>query len=189
MSLFAAATLCPIRTAQFPCTCLTAKLCFQAKKRPLIAAADRFVGGTSGGSHVAAAFDVPALVIAWRSILDHLHFPVSGQGVVAAFLYPQQWFIAAEDVSAQHFRAGQLRDLLRQMLICGREGRPTGIGNHRRSPCGFAPAVPRRLIREAGRFRFSAMCRMNEKQSSTLCATAGAISVTRGKLTRTTNCS
>ena len=116
-------------------------------------AADRFVGGTSGGSHVAAAFDVPALVIAWRSILDHLRFPVSGQGVVAAFLYPQQWFIAAEDVSAEHFREGQLRDLLRQMSACGRECRPSGVGNHRRSPCGFTPAVPRGAIRERARFR------------------------------------
>jgi hypothetical protein len=119
----------------------------------LIAAADCFIGGTSGGSHVAAAFDVPALVIAWRRLLDHLRFPVSGQGVVAAFLYPQQWFIAAEDVMAEHFREARLRDLLRQMSICGREGRPTGIGNHRRSPCGFAPAVPRRAIREGMRFR------------------------------------
>ena len=65
----------------------------------LIAIADRFVGGTSGGSHVAAAFDVPSLVIAWRSILDPLRFPVSGLGVVAAFLYPQHWFIAAEDLA------------------------------------------------------------------------------------------
>jgi hypothetical protein len=118
----------------------------------LIAAADRFVGGTSGGSHVAAAFDVPSLIVAWRHLLDHLRFPVAGQGVVAAFLYPQQWFIAAEDVTAEHFREAQLRDLLRQTAICGRKGRPSGIGNHPRSPCGFAPAVPRRAVHQGVRF-------------------------------------
>ena len=38
----------------------------------LVAAADCFVGGTSGGSHVAAAFGVPSVIVAWRSLLDHL---------------------------------------------------------------------------------------------------------------------
>jgi len=73
-------------------------------------------------------------------------------GVVAAFLYPQQWFVAAEDVASGHFRERQLRDLLRQMSVHGREGRPNGIGNHRRSPCGFTPVVPRRAVRVGGRF-------------------------------------
>ena len=116
----------------------------------LIAVADRFVGGTSGGSHVAAAFDVPSLVIAWRSLLDHLRFPVSGLGVVAAFLYPQHWFAAAEDLTPGHFREARLRDLLLDMSRHGRKGRPTAIGNHRHSPCGFRPVVPRRVIREGG---------------------------------------
>ena len=119
----------------------------------LIAVADRFVGGTSGGSHVAAAFDVPSLVIAWRPLLDHLRFPVSGLGVVAAFLYPQHWFAAAEDLTADHFREARLRDLLRDMTRHGRSGRPTDIGNHQHSPCGFTPAVLRRAVREGGRFR------------------------------------
>ena len=91
-------------------------------------------------------------MIAWRSILDPLRFPVFGLGVVAAFLYPQHGFIAPEDVMAGHFREGQLRDLLRHMSVCGREGRPTGIGNHHPSPRGFMPAAPRRAVCVGGRF-------------------------------------
>src|SRR5262249_46714671 len=64
---------------------------------------DRFVGGTSGGSHVAAAFDVPTLIVAWRMLLEQLPFPISGAGIPAAFLYPQHWFIAAEEVSQENF--------------------------------------------------------------------------------------
>jgi len=107
----------------------------------------------SGGSHAAAAFDVPSLVIAWRPLLDRLRFPVSGLGVVAAFLYPQHWFAAADDLTADHFREARLRDPLRDMSRHGRSGRPTDIANHRHSPCGFTPAVLRRGVREGGRFR------------------------------------
>jgi hypothetical protein len=117
----------------------------------LIAAADCFVGGTSGGSHVAAAFGVPSLIVAWRSLLDHLRFPVSGLGVVAAFCYPQHWFIAAEDLGRACFREESLLTRLREMSRCGRAGRPTHFGNYPSRPCGFIPAVPRPVTKVGSR--------------------------------------
>jgi len=118
----------------------------------LIASADCFVGATTGGSHVAAAFDVPSVVVAWRSLLDHLQFPVSGLGFDATFLYPQQWFTAAEDLSSACFRETRLRDLLDDMARHGRKGRPTCIGNYPSRPCGFIPARPRRAVMVRNRF-------------------------------------
>jgi hypothetical protein len=117
----------------------------------LIAAADSFVGTTSGGSHVAAAFDVPGLIVAARSLLVDLQFPVSGLGVVAAFLYPQHWFIAAEEVTPERFAERHVRQLLRDMEGRGRAGRQTAIGNHARNPCGFRPAKPHRAIKLGNR--------------------------------------
>ncbi len=119
----------------------------------LVAVADCFVGGTSGGSHVAAAFDVPALVVCWRSLLDHVRFPVSGLGPQAAFLYPQQWFIASEDLTFGHFRRRVLHDLLTDLALRGRSGRPTNLGSHPTHPCGFAAAPSRyTLMTDARRF-------------------------------------
>ena len=78
---------------------------------------------------MAAAFDVPSLVVAWRPLLDFLRFPVSGLGVVAAFHYPQHWFMAAEDLLAGHFREARLRDLLRDPGVGGLQaGAQRGVG-------------------------------------------------------------
>ena len=66
----------------------------------LIYAADLFCGGTSGGSHVAAAFDKPAIIIAWRSFTKRIRFPDPGPDVSShSFLYPQHYFICAEDIA------------------------------------------------------------------------------------------
>ncbi len=35
----------------------------------LFSVADLFCGGTSGGSHIAAAFDLPAIIVTWRALL------------------------------------------------------------------------------------------------------------------------
>jgi hypothetical protein len=118
----------------------------------LMAVADAFIGATSGGTHVAAAFDVPSLVVSWRSLLDPLRFPVSGLGMPTAFLYPQHWHVAAEDLSAGSFREPQLRGLLEEMMRHGRSGRPRNAGHRRAGPCGFAPAAPRRILRCGNRF-------------------------------------
>jgi hypothetical protein len=107
----------------------------------LVWAADLFVGATSGGSHVAAAFDVPSLIVAWRSLLDPLRFPTSGPNLVAAFLYPQHWFIASEDVAANRFNEPMLRSVLTDLHRHGRFGRPFPAGLYPAGPAGFVPKV------------------------------------------------
>jgi hypothetical protein len=118
----------------------------------LIASADAFVGATSGGSHVAAAFDVPAMVMGWQSLLDPLRFPVTGLSLVHAFLYPQQWHMAAEEMTIASFREQCVERRIEEMLARGRRGRETDIGNHRLAPCGFVPASPRKLVKCGNRF-------------------------------------
>lgn len=65
----------------------------------LFSVADYFCGGSSGGSHVAAAFGLPSLVVVWRDILKTLRFPTASTGFAPEiFLYPQHCFIAAEEL-------------------------------------------------------------------------------------------
>lgn len=65
----------------------------------LFSVADYFCGATSGGSHVAAAFGLPSLIVVWRALLHEWRFPRSRLKVKKMFLYPQHDFIAAEDLS------------------------------------------------------------------------------------------
>lgn len=118
----------------------------------LISTSDYFIGGTSGGSHIAAAFGVPSLIVAWRSLTDDLRFPVSGQGIVAAFCYPQHWFVAAEDLTGDGFQENALVGLASEMVRHGRAGRPIGFGNFPSRPCGFIPTVARPATRVGNRF-------------------------------------
>lgn len=115
------------------------------KYMALFSVADCFFGGTSGGSHLAAAFEVPAVVVIWRALQRELRFPVSGLGITAAFLYPRQWFVAAEDLALGACDSTLLNRLLDEVHAFGRSGRPTSIGLHPRNPCGFMPVVPVRL--------------------------------------------
>jgi hypothetical protein len=117
----------------------------------LFTVVDNFVGGTSAGSHIAAAFDVPAMIVIWKSLEQGLAFPISGQGFKASFLYPQHWFIAAEDVSHLHFDQVRLERTLDNLMRHGKQGRPTSIGNHPRWPCGFTPRPPARIANVNGR--------------------------------------
>jgi hypothetical protein len=117
----------------------------------LFSVVDCFFGGTSGGSHLAAAFDIPAVVVIWRSLLRELRFPVSGLGITAAFLYPQHWFVAAEDLSGGASDEMPLAQVLNDVRSCGRRGRVTSIGQHPRNPCGFIPRAPVRLALSGGR--------------------------------------
>ena len=118
----------------------------------LIAIADAFVGATSGGTHVAAAFSVPSPVVGWRSMLDVVRFPICGFALQHAFLYPQQWHMPAEELTPDSFRAAKLEGMLDEIRQRGRAGRATPIGNHPNSPCGFRPAIAYRVIKCGNRF-------------------------------------
>lgn len=65
----------------------------------LFAVAHYYCGGTSGGAHIAAAFNMPSLIMIWRSlIVENLWFPCHGRKWnTLNFLYPQHHFILAED--------------------------------------------------------------------------------------------
>lgn len=63
----------------------------------LFSVTDFFLGPTSGGTHVAAAFDVPALVVTWEPLYSELEFPCTGRPLCpGSFLYPQQEFLSVE---------------------------------------------------------------------------------------------
>jgi hypothetical protein len=117
----------------------------------LFSVADCFFGGTTAGSHLAAAFDVPSIIVIWRSLNEQLVFPTSGHGFKASFLYPQHWFISAEDICASQFTGKLLGALLDDIALHGRHGRPGAIGNHPRRPSGFAPKAPVRMFHTASR--------------------------------------
>lgn len=112
----------------------------------LFSIADCFFGGSSGGSHLAAAFNVPAIIVIWRSLLRELRFPVSGLGITAAFLYPQHWFIAAEELIDGAFQTMLLERVLDEVHTFGRVGRPTSVGTHPRNPSGILPRAPARFV-------------------------------------------
>lgn len=118
----------------------------------LISAADCFLGGTSSGSHIAAAFDIPSAIIIWRDLQRHLRFPVSGHGFKASFLYPQHWFIAAEDITDSWVTGGGLRNLFDEVLKNRRHPRINCVGHHPRSPMGFALRSPPRVVSSNGRY-------------------------------------
>ena len=62
----------------------------------LFSVADCFFGGMAGGSHVAAALDVPAIIVIWKSLCRKMRFPAPRKSTKAAFLYPQHRFVLAE---------------------------------------------------------------------------------------------
>lgn len=118
----------------------------------LFSVADRFVGITSGGTHIAAAFGVPTLVIIWNDLQRKVRFPIVGPVTVsdldwkAAFLYPHHWFIAAEDVSGGADSSAKLEAVLDDMDHYGRRGRPTSILSSIHNPCGFVLKAPTRVL-------------------------------------------
>lgn len=71
----------------------------------LFSIADLFCGGTSGGSHLAAAFDLPSLIITWRDLMKGFSFPDQVPTIEkTTFLYPQHHFLCRESISL-HARA------------------------------------------------------------------------------------
>lgn len=84
----------------------------------LFSVADLFCGGTSGGSHLAAAFDLPSLIITWRDLMKGFTFPDQVPTIEkTTFLYPQHHFLCRESISfrtkAQFDRV--LRSVLREV--------------------------------------------------------------------------
>lgn len=116
----------------------------------LFSVAECFFGGTSGGSHLAAAFDVPAVIVLWRTLESNLCFPASGPNFKAMFLYPQHWFICSESLRTVRFDNEMLEHTLDQAMDHGKFGRPLSICNHPLNPCGFLPRSPPRLMRAGG---------------------------------------
>jgi hypothetical protein len=117
----------------------------------LVACADLFVGGTSGGSHLAAAFDVPSVIIVWRDLHREIEFPVSGQSFKSWFLYPQHSFVCAEDIAVGSFNKTLLSDKVRDILETGKSGIPVETAEHSRRLFAVAPEVPRRIVRTSSR--------------------------------------
>lgn len=76
----------------------------------LFSVANVFCGGTSGGSHVAAAFRLPALIVTWESLMARLRFPARRYAFKNAFLYPQHSFIAAERLTRSTFDSAHFRE-------------------------------------------------------------------------------
>jgi hypothetical protein len=111
----------------------------------LFTAVDFFVGGTSGGTHIAAALDIPAIVVIWQALQDQLHFPILDFNIKSFFLYPQHWFIASEEISYTSLNQDLLDNIIVKAIEAGPLGRPTMIGSHTINPCGFVPKAPPRI--------------------------------------------
>jgi len=65
----------------------------------LLSVVDCFCGGMSGGTHVAAAFDLPSLILVPDRLKRRLVFPISSTGYCPEmFLYPQHHYASLEDI-------------------------------------------------------------------------------------------
>lgn len=117
----------------------------------LIAEADLFVGGTSGGSHVAAAFDVPAIIVVWRELHREARFPVAAGGEAgelrfkASFLYPHHALLCAEDLERGTFR----EDTIRSAIENAARRQQSANAGEGAGPCAILPRPPSRITRTA----------------------------------------
>ncbi|MBN1126620.1 MAG: hypothetical protein JXA82_16555 [Sedimentisphaerales bacterium] len=65
----------------------------------LFSVVDYFCGGTSGGANVAAAFNVPSLIIVWDDLNKTISFPSKAQSLSpGTFLYPQHQFFFCDQI-------------------------------------------------------------------------------------------
>jgi hypothetical protein len=91
--------------------------------------------------------------VIWRSLEQSLQFPTSNHGFKASFLYPQHWFISAEDITPDGFKEAILEGHLAEMMSHGRNGRPTPVQNCSRNAWGLSPKAPIKISRTgSGRF-------------------------------------
>jgi ADP-heptose:LPS heptosyltransferase len=69
----------------------------------LFSVADVFCGGPSSGSHAAAAFDLPSMIVLYQKLKDKGQFPNPGHWIAPeAFLYPQHEIVAGESFAVGH---------------------------------------------------------------------------------------
>jgi hypothetical protein len=119
----------------------------------LFSVADLFVGGTSGGSHAAAAFGVPAVVVIWEALREKLRFPIVGPVTAsdldwkAAYLYPHHWFVTSEEINSPAACEPAVERLLAEVRRHGASGRPLSLVNNARHPYGFVPRPPVRIAK------------------------------------------
>lgn len=89
--------------------------------------ADHFCGGSSGGSHVAAAFGLPSLIVIWPEIFQTLRFPQRSRGFSEdMFLYPQHGFINMADVRSGRVNRAVLAKHISSVRSRKAAGRDTG---------------------------------------------------------------
>jgi len=105
----------------------------------LFSVVDCYCGTLSGGSHVAAAFRVPSLVVIWNRLRGRLEFPTSSLCGPDIFLYPQHHHITPEELAASdHSLAAFIRSVVAR-------GRAPMISNAspKDQPCtGQSPRSP-----------------------------------------------
>jgi hypothetical protein len=103
----------------------------------LFSVADCFCGGMSGGSHAAAAFDLPSLIVIWRGLAAEMKFPISAQGMSPlVFLYPQHHFVVAEDLTSGTFDHAGINAVVDE-LAARASVRPPGL-----PPAAPAATIP-----------------------------------------------
>lgn len=128
----------------------------------LISIADAFCGGSSGGAHVAAAFDIPSLIVTARASLNRFQTPYCGSNTMMAFLYPQHWLVATEDIGPGRFIESLLEQKLSALMAHGKPGRPLALENCHVNPCGFSPTAGARILMSGSRLRRFPVSRYGE---------------------------
>lgn len=79
----------------------------------LFTVVDAFCGVTSGGAHVAAAFDVPAMILVWDYLAKQIQFPSIKPGFhTCNFLYPQHNFLAVGNVTRDNVERQALDEII-----------------------------------------------------------------------------
>ncbi len=114
----------------------------------LFTIADLYVGGPSGGSHVAAALDIPSINILWDKLCERIRFPVSGgEDLVEKFVYPQHWLVGFEGLVPESGRLrATLDEIVRDIQLRGSAGRDFSTGRCNEKSAGFSPCLPERTI-------------------------------------------
>jgi hypothetical protein len=83
----------------------------------LFSVADYYCGGPSGGSHVAAAFGLPSLVVIGQRLALAMGRPACEHGLsVVKFVYPQHRFIVADRIEKNHTDEGYLRAAIEAVI-------------------------------------------------------------------------
>lgn len=122
----------------------------------LIAIADMFVGGNSGGAHIAAAFNIRSLIVSRQRTLRRLCFPAPRRSAEGPFMYPQHGCIAAEAIGRRSFQDQVLEEALavlaQHSALNARAGRRTMLDTADRRAVEKSPArLPQTICKTGGR--------------------------------------